>query len=127
MPITLTPARGTAPRKILKGKLINELCVFTLDIPEATLRPLKQAFRHVSQYKVLEYFLFSSHTFLLALATPGASFGPLVGSKPVDARQLKAQFGEVYTTCNMSSYLKDIMKMADVDIDPFGEHDKPDA
>ena len=31
------------------------------------------------------------------------------------------------TTCNLSSFLKGVMKMTDIDIDPFGDHDKTDA
>ena len=38
----------------------------------------------------------------------------------------KAQLGELDTNCNSSSFLKGVMKMADIDINPFGEHDKPD-
>ena len=35
--------------------------------------------------------------------------------------------GNVNKHCNSSSYLKGVMKMADIDIDPFSEHDKTDA
>ena len=34
--------------------------------------------------------------------------------------------GNVNTYCNSSFFLKGTMKMADVDIDPSGEHDKTD-
>ena len=39
-------------------------------------------------------------------------------------RELKAQLRELDTTCNLSSFLKGLMKMADIDNDPFGDHDK---
>ena len=54
--LTLTPARETVPRRILKGRPMSVLNVATLNIPEATLTPLEQAFSHVSQSKALEYF-----------------------------------------------------------------------
>ena len=34
--------------------------------------------------------------------------------------------GELDTNCDLLSFLKGVMKMANIDIDPFGEHDKPD-
>ena len=59
MPLTLTPARETAPKGILTGRLIN---VLKVNIPEATLRLLEQVLSHVSRSKALEYFsCFFSH------------------------------------------------------------------
>ena len=55
MPLTLAPAREKAPNGILTGKPTKVLNVATLDIPEAMLKLLEQAFSHVSQSKVLEY------------------------------------------------------------------------
>ena len=54
MPPTLAPAREMVPKGILTGRPMNVLNVATLNIPEATLR--LQAFSHISQSKVLEYF-----------------------------------------------------------------------
>ena len=56
MPLTLAPARGMVPEGILAERPMNILDVAVLDIPEATFRPLEQAFSHVSRSKVLEYF-----------------------------------------------------------------------
>ena len=42
-------------------------------------------------------------------------------------RELKAQLGELNTNCNSSSFLKGNMKMVDIDINPFGNHDKTEA
>ena len=42
-------------------------------------------------------------------------------------RELQAHLGELDTNCNSSSFLKSIMKMADVDINPFIDHYKTDA
>ena len=42
-------------------------------------------------------------------------------------RELKAQLGEFCTNCNSSSFLNGVMKMANIDIDPFSDHDKTDA
>ena len=42
-------------------------------------------------------------------------------------KEWKAQLRELDTNCNSSSFLKGTVKMADVDIDPFGDHDKTDA
>ena len=56
MPLTLAPTRETAPRAMRTGRPMNVLNVATLNIPEDTLRPLRQAFSHVNQCKVLEYF-----------------------------------------------------------------------
>ena len=44
MPLTLAPARETAPKGILTERPMNVLSVATLDIPEATLRPLEETF-----------------------------------------------------------------------------------
>ena len=69
----------------------------------------------------------SSYTFLLALATLVTSLRPYLGSRIVGLRELKAQLGELDTTCNLSSFLKGILKLADVDMDPFGYHIKTDT
>ena len=42
-------------------------------------------------------------------------------------RELKAQLEELGTNCNSSSFLKSVMKMADIDVNPFSDHDKEDA
>ena len=39
----------------------------------------------------------------------------------------KAQLEELDTNCNSSSFLKGIIKMVDVDINLFGDHDKIDT
>ena len=90
MPLTLIPARETMPKGILTGRLINVLNIATLDIPEATLRPLEQAFSDVSRSKALEYFSCFSHTFLLALATPIAFLEPHFGGRILGLKKLKA-------------------------------------
>ena len=41
--------------------------------------------------------------------------------------ELKAELGELDTCYSWSSFLKDITKMADVDIDPFSDHNETDA
>ena len=43
----------------------------------------------------------------------------------MDLREPKAQLEESDT--NLSSFLKGVMKIADIDINPFGDHDKMDA
>ena len=48
LPLTLTPARKTVPRGILKGRPMNILSVATLDIPNVTFRPFRQEFSHIS-------------------------------------------------------------------------------
>ena len=62
-----------------------------------------------------------SHTFLLALESPVAYFGPHLGGRIVGPM---APLGDLDTTCNSSYFFKVVMKMSD--FDPFGEHDKPD-
>ena len=42
-------------------------------------------------------------------------------------RELKAQLGELDTHYYLSSFLKGIMKMAEVYIYPFSNHDKTDT
>ena len=54
--LTLAPASETVLSGMLTGRPINILNVATLNIPEATLKPLEQAFSHVSRSKTLEYF-----------------------------------------------------------------------
>ena len=80
------------------------------------LRSLKQALNHASQSWSTS--LASWCTFILASTTLVTSLGSRLGS-----REPNAQLEELDTTCNLLSFLEDVMKMADVD--PFGEHDKP--
>ena len=63
----------------------------------------------------------SSCNFLLALATLFVT-SLWSRSRIVGPKELKAQLGELDICYNLSSFLKDIMKMADIDIDPFGNH-----
>ena len=42
-------------------------------------------------------------------------------------REPEAQLGELDINCNSSSFLKGVMKIADIDINPFSDHDKMDA
>ena len=58
IPLAITPVRDAAPNGMLTGKPMNVANVATLDIPVATLIPLKQAFNHVSQFNILVYFLY---------------------------------------------------------------------
>ena len=53
---------------------MNVLNVATLDIPEAMLRLLEQAFSHVSRFNILVYFCISPCTSLLVLTTLVAYF-----------------------------------------------------
>ena len=46
--LAIAPVRDAGPNKMLTGKLMNVVNVATLDIPVATLIPLKQVFNHVS-------------------------------------------------------------------------------
>ena len=112
---------------ILTGRPMNILNVATLNIPEAMLSPLKQAFSHLSQSKVLEYFSCSFLYLSSGLSNLVSSLESHLGSRIVDSREPKAQLGELDTNCNSSSFLQGIMKMADVDIDSFSDHDKMDA
>ena len=41
--------------------------------------------------------------------------------------ELRAQLEELDTHYSLLSFLKDIMKMADIDIDPFSNHNKMDT
>ena len=59
-PLTLAPARDTAPNGMLTGRPMNVLSVATLDIPVAMLNPLVQAFNATRQFNVLVYFLYFS-------------------------------------------------------------------
>ena len=122
IPLTLAPAREMAPKEILTGRPMNVLNVATLDIPEAILRPLEQAFSHVNQSKVLEYFscffLYLSSSLSNSCHFPGSC----LGGRIVGLREMKGQVGELDATC-----LKGIVKMADIEINPFSNHDKMDA
>ena len=80
-----------------------------------------------TSFKVMEYSSASSCIFLLASATLGTSLGPRLGGRIVGPREPKTQFRELDTCYNLSSFLEGIMEMADIDIDPFGDHDKTDA
>ena len=83
MPLTLTAAKETVPRGILTRRPMNILSMTTLDIPEATLRPLGQVFSNVSLSKVLEYLL---------------CFGRHLDGRIVEP---KVQLGELDTSCNL--------------------------
>ena len=65
-----------------------------------------------------------SCTFLVTLATLVTYLGPRLGGGIVGPREPKAQLGELDTNCDLSSFLKDIVKITDVDIDSFSNHDK---
>ena len=47
-PLTLTPAKDTAPNGMLTGRPMNVANVVTLDIPVAMLNPLEQVFSHTN-------------------------------------------------------------------------------
>ena len=64
---------------------------------------------------------------ILASATLVASVAPCLGGRIVGPREPKAQLGELDTNCNSSSFHNGVMKMADVDIDSFGDHKKMDT
>ena len=127
MPLTLTPARDIAPKGILTGRLISVLSIATLNVPEATLRLLKQAFSHVSRSKALEYFSCFFSYLSFSLTNSCRFLGPHLCGKILGPKELKAEVGNVNTHCNSSYFLKGVMKMADVDIDSFSEHDKTDT
>ena len=50
MPLTLAPARDTAPNGMLTGRPMNVANVATLDIPVALVNPFQQASSHVSRH-----------------------------------------------------------------------------
>ena len=82
--------------------------------------------------KALEYFSCFCHTFLLALTTPvifcfnNSCHFFLTVFRWWNILGPKAQLRDLDTTCNLSYFLKGVMKMADIDIDPVGNHDKMD-
>ena len=57
MPLTLAPARDTAPNGMLTGRPMNVDNVATRDTPVAMVNPLEQASSHVSRFNILVYFL----------------------------------------------------------------------
>ena len=79
---------------------MNVLSVATLNVPEAMLRLLEQAFSHISQG--LGVFL----VLLPALAVLVTSLEPSLGSRCVGPWEWKAQLGELDKTCNSSSFLE---------------------
>ena len=101
-PLTLTPARETAPKGILTGRPMSVLNIARLDIPEATLRPLEQAMSvNLRPWRI---FHVSSHTFLLALATAVAYIESCSGGRIVGLRELKWE--ELDTTFSLSFFLR---------------------
>ena len=125
--LKLTPAREMVPKGILTGRPMNVLNDSMLDIPEALLSQLEQAFSHISHSQVLEYFsCFFLYSFLMS-ATLVTSLGPHLGGRIVGPKEPKALFGELDTNCNLSSFLKGVMEMANVDIYPFSDHDKTEV
>ena len=93
MPLTLAPARETAPKRILTKRTMSVLRVATLDIPEGTVKPLEQAFSHVSRSKVLEYFSCFFLYLLLVLTALVVFLGLCLGSRIVGPREPKAHLG----------------------------------
>ena len=63
----------------------------------------------------------------LASSSLVTSLGPCLGSRIMDPRELKAQMGELDTNCISSSFHEGVTKMADIDTDPFRNHDKTDV
>ena len=59
MPLILAPARETAPNEMLTGKPMKVLNAAKLDIPEATLKLLKQAFSHTNRSNILYIMIYS--------------------------------------------------------------------
>ena len=101
-PLTLAPARETAPRGILTRRPILLHSIFQrpylgcsnkhLDM---SVSPRSWSISHAS-----------SCTFLPALATLVTSFGPRLGGRIVGPWQWKAQFREPDTHYNSSSFLE---------------------
>ena len=122
MPLMLTPARETAPMGILTGIPMNALSVTTFNIPEAMLRPLEQAFSHISQSKVLE----NLSCFLLYLSSSLCNSCHFL-CITFRSRIMGEQKALLDISYSLSSFLEDVMKMAGIDIDPFNNHDKVDT
>ena len=59
-PLRLAPARDIAPSGMLTGRMLNVFNIATLDIPQAMLNPLVQAFNVTRRFNVLVYFLYFS-------------------------------------------------------------------
>ena len=89
MPLTLAPARDTAPNGMLTGRPMNVLNVTTLDNPVAMLNLLEQAFSHVSRSNIAVHFCIFSYTFPLVLTTLVAYFESCLNeSRPEDPQEL---------------------------------------
>ena len=58
IPLKTAPVIDAAPNAALTGIPMNVANIATLDIPVATLIPLKQAFNQVSRFNIVLYFAF---------------------------------------------------------------------
>ena len=125
-PLTLTPTTETAPKGMLTGKPIKVLRVVTLDIPVAMLRPLEQAFSHTNRLNILEYLEYFLAYLSSSFNNPCAYFGLHLGDRTEVPKKLRVPLGDLGTHYNSSSFLESYDKMADIDIDPFEEHNKTD-
>ena len=67
------------------------------------------------------------HTFLLVLTTLLSYFGLRLGSRIEVPKELKVPWGDLDIHYNSSSFLESYEKKGDIDIDPFGDHDKTDS
>ena len=108
---------------------MNVLNIATLDIPVAMLRMVEQMFSHFSRSNILVYF---SHFFLYL----PSSFNNPCHFPWIMFRQLVGLWAQGSQRCSWDSWIFIIVhhhilgsyeKLADIDIDPFGDHNKTDA
>ena len=125
--LLLDPCHDAPEKGILTGRPMNVLSIATLDIVEAMhISHLNKCLATSLDPKSWSIFMLLLCTFLLTSATLVAFFGPHLVSRIVGSREPKVQLGDLDTNYNFLSFLKSIMKRADIDIDSFGDHDKTD-
>ena len=118
----IAPVKDATPNGMLTGRPTNVLNIATHDIPVAMLNPLEQAFSHVSCSNILAYFCISPYTFPLIFLTLATYFELRSDGRRPEVPQ--EPMGQSDINCSLSSFKE---KMADVDINPFGEHEsKPE-
>ena len=100
---------------------MNVLSVATLDIPEAMLNLLAQALMLPDDLMFWCIFHISPCTFLLVLITLATYFETCLNDRRPEGPQELMGLVDIYYSS--SSFSKVLRKMADIDIDPFGDHE----
>ena len=105
--LMLAPARDITPNGILMMKVLR---VATLDIPEAMLGLLKQAFSHINQPNILEYLEYFFAYLSSSFNNPCRLFWIRLDGRIEVPKELMVPLGDLDMCYSSSSFYKDILE-----------------